>query len=88
MEGGNRQVFRGGPGPSVLASGVLKDSLWHCRGVCGGGDHGRWPSLDVPLGEVGFGVTQSCLGAVDKPHPSPLLVSPCVAWPHFSPVLT
>lgn len=32
MEGGNGQVLRGGPCPSVLAPGVLKDSFWHCRG--------------------------------------------------------
>lgn len=32
MEGGNGQVLRGGPCLSVLAPGVLKDSLWHCRG--------------------------------------------------------
>lgn len=56
-------------------------------GVCGGGDHARWSSPDVPLGEVGFGVPQSCLGAVDKPHPSPLPLLPCLAWPHFSLVL-
>ena len=56
-------------------------------GVCGGGDHARWSSPDVPLGEVGFGVPPSCLGAVDKPHPNLLPLSPCLVWPHFSPVL-
>lgn len=86
MEGGNGQVLRGGLSFCVGPRSPKK-LLMALPGVCGGGDHARWSSPDVPLGEVGFGVPQSCLGAVDKPHPSPLPLSPCLAWPHFSPVL-
>lgn len=79
-------MLRSGPHTFYTDSRSPARLLMALEGACGSGDNAKCPQTCTeacPEERGGFGAPQSCLGAVDKPHSSPLPLPPLLSLATF-----